>query len=121
MALKLLPVLGHPEPDVRLRRRAARRMADRGQAGHLAGDHDVRLDLGFQVVHHGGSPGVASRVGAARARGDHHAAVSGQTECSSVTSFQCRWTAICCSGVNQSPAIESPARATVSTGCEVSP
>src|ERR1700761_9165426 len=49
------------------------------------------------------------------------AAVSGQTECSSVISSQCRCTAIFCSGVNQSPAIESPARTTVSTGSLVSP
>src|ERR1700744_6106631 len=47
--------------------------------------------------------------------------VSGQTECSSVTSFQCRSSAICFSGVNQSPASESPTSATVSTGSLVSP
>ena len=39
----------------------------------------------------------------------------------SVTSFQCRWSAICSSAGNQLPAIESPTRATVSTGFLVSP
>src|ERR1700735_743496 len=47
--------------------------------------------------------------------------LSGQTECRSVTSSQCRSSAICCNGVNQSPANESPTRATVSTGSVVSP
>src|ERR1700757_4442419 len=49
------------------------------------------------------------------------AELSGQTECRLVTSSQCRSAAIFSSGVNQSPAIESPTRATVSTGCDVSP
>src|SRR3984957_20993731 len=39
----------------------------------------------------------------------------------SVTSFQCRWSAIFSSAGNQLPAPESPTRATVSTGFLVSP
>src|SRR6201999_3123824 len=45
----------------------------------------------------------------------------GQLECSSVTSFQCLWTAIAFRASNHSPAAESPTRATVSTGLVVSP
>src|SRR6516164_8286265 len=48
-------------------------------------------------------------------------AVHAQVACSSVTSFQCRRTAIACSAETQLPATESPTRATVSTGWLVSP
>ena len=49
------------------------------------------------------------------------AADHGQLECSSVTSFQCRCTAIALSASNHWPADESPTSATVSTGLVVSP
>src|SRR5580692_10540490 len=49
------------------------------------------------------------------------AADQGQLECSSVTSFQCRCTAMALIASNHCPAAESPTRATVSTGLVVSP
>jgi len=48
-------------------------------------------------------------------------AVHMQVPCRSVTSSQCRLTAIFCRAGNQLPSIESPTMATVSTGFFVSP
>ena len=48
-------------------------------------------------------------------------AVHMQVPCRSVTSFQCRCSAIVSSAGNQLPSIESPTMATVSTGFFVSP